>query len=363
MPLFRIEDVHIDRPGHRKRRTGTRLWREWCFVQVALQHFRVRFIVMSIILVVGASLFLLLEPEKGHTFPRAIFYTWSLIFGETPEAFPRSRILQAMFFIMPVLGLTVIIEGIIDFALMLRDRRRYERSWCLMLASSLKDHVIIVGFGRLGYRTFKILRAMGEPVVVLERDDQSEFLEELRVDGSPVLFGDARRDALLEEANVAEAKSIVLATDNDMTNLEAALDARRYNPKIRVVMRMFDQNVADKIGEGFQIDNAMSQSALSAPAFAAAAVQPWIVNSFVVNNQLVVMQRWLIRRNGPLTGKTVGVVARDLKVNVLEHRPAGGDPDLCPAPDTPLEAGDGVIVQGAFGVLDKLQREVLKLDA
>ena len=53
-----------------------------------------------------------------------------------------------MFFLIPILGLTVIIEGIIDFALMMRDRRRYERSWCIMLASSFKDHVVLVGFGR-----------------------------------------------------------------------------------------------------------------------------------------------------------------------------------------------------------------------
>ena len=96
---------------------------------------------------------------------------------------------------------------------------------------------------------------------------------------------------------------IILATDDDLANLEVALDARRINPGIRVVLRMFDQNMADKIRDGFNIYTAMSQSAISAPAFATAALDRAIVNSFMVNDALIVMQRWIVR----------GIVAGALK--------------------------------------------------
>lgn len=353
MAAPRIEQLDIPR-RERTSRAGSRLWREWCFVRVAFRHFRIRFLLMAAILVGGGLLFILFEPEKQHSLGRAVFYTWSLVFGEPPEEFPRSWVLRSLFFIVPVLGLTVIIEGIIDFALMLRDRRRYERSWCIMLANSFSDHIVLVGFGRLGYRTFLVLRQLGEAVVVIERDANGQFLEELRRDGSPLLIGDARRDILLSEANVAKARSIVLATDDDLANLEIALDAQRLNPGIRVVLRMFDQTIADKMSGGFNVQLAMSQSALSAPTFATTAVAPSIVSSFLIGSQLVAMQRWLIRTGGPMCGKTVGEVVAELGVGVVEHQRPGSALRLFPPPDVRLEAGDGLVLQGQLHTLKAL---------
>jgi hypothetical protein len=90
--------------GPRPRPTMGRLWREWCFFKAAVWHFRGRFLLLLVLLVGGGLLFKYLEPEKVHTLPRAIYYTWALIFGEQPEAFPRSPVLQGMFFVVPVLG-------------------------------------------------------------------------------------------------------------------------------------------------------------------------------------------------------------------------------------------------------------------
>jgi Trk K+ transport system NAD-binding subunit len=314
---------------------------------------------MFLLLLVGGMLFRALEPEKNHSFIRAMYYTFSLVFGEPPEEFPTSRVLQSLFFIVPLLGLTVIIEGIIDFAMVLRDRRRYERSWCTMLADSYANHIILVGFGRLGYLAYLTLRKLGEPVVVIERDPLNEFLETVRRDGAPVFIGDARREEILGDANIAKAKSIVLATDDDMVNLEAALDARRLNPAIRVVMRMFDQNVADKIRDGFNIHLAMSQSAISAPTFATCAVAPATINSVIVGDQLLIMQRWLVRTNGPLCGRTVADVMTTFRVNIVEHRRSDGAPELCPRPDLILEAGDGLVLQGPLDVLESLRAKSL----
>jgi voltage-gated potassium channel Kch len=353
MPAPRVEQLKIPREQRLSGR-GSRLWREWCFVRVAFRHFRKRFFLMAAILLGGCVLFMICEPEKHHSLPRAIFFSWALVFGETPEEFPHSYVLRGLFFLMPILGLTVIIEGIIDFALMLRDRRRYERSWCTMLASSFSDHIVLVGFGKLGYRAFLVLRKLGEAVVVIERDPNCQFLDELRRDGNPLLIGDARRDALLLEANTAKARSIILATDDDLANLEIALDAQRMNPNIRVVVRMFDQTIADKMSAGFNIDMAMSPSAISAPTFATSAVAPAIVGSFIVGDQLVAMQRWLIRRNGLMVGLTVGEVTARFGFGVVEQRLPNGQPRLFPTPDTRLEPGDGIVLQGPLHALKDL---------
>ncbi len=357
MAVPRIEDLAMKGSRHG---AGSRLWAEWCFIKVCLRHFRLRLLLMMAILFAGAALFMKLEPVQNHSLAEATYYTFSLIFGEPPEEFPESRILQALFFIVPILGLTVIIEGIIDFALILRDRRRFEKGWCHMLAKSFKDHIVLIGFGRLGYRTWVILRRMGEAVVVIERNPENQFLEEVRRDGTPLLIGDARREAFLEDANIRQAKSIVLASDDDMANLETALDARKMNPKIRVVLRMFDQNMADKVKSGFNIELAVSPSAVSAPTFATCALTPATVNSFIVGDQLVAMQRWLVREAGPLVHKTVSEVMSDHRVMVVEHRRGNDQPAVCPDPDLQLEPGDGLILQGPVNTLDRLRQQTIE---
>lgn len=354
MPIPRIE--HLKQVPCRKR-SASRLWGEWCFVKVCAKHIWRRLLLMLAILLVGAFCFHTLEPavDGERSFLRSFFQTFALAFGEPPAEFPTSGIDRALCFIIPILGLTIIVEGIIDFSLILRDRRRFERSWCTMLAASYKDHIIIIGLGRLGYRVFMTLRRLGHPVIVITQPGEEQFVEEVRRSGSPIILGDARQEALLEEANVAAARSIVVATSDDLTNLECALDARRINPAIRVVLRMFDQNMADKVGEGFNIRMAMSQSAISAPTFATCAVAPATVNSFVLGDQLVAMQRWLVRGGGPFDGLSVADVLGRHRVTIVELTRADQASQICPGPEVVLTPGDGLMIQGPVTILEKLR--------
>ncbi len=331
-----------------------RLWREWCFARVAFRHARVNFLLLGSLLLGGALLFRWAEPEKGHSFPKALYYTWSLIFGQPPEEYPRSPALQILFFVVPLVGLLVIIEGLVDFSLVVRDRRRNERGWCRVMANALSNHIILVGLGKLGYRTFRLLRQIGEPVAVIESDPANQFLEEIRREGSPLFVGDARRETLLADANVTRARSIILATNDDLANLEVALDARRMNPQIRVVLRMFDQNMADKVCAGFGIQTAMSQSAISAPAFVTAALQERIVASQVIGDTLVVMQTWTVGPRGPLADKTIADVMTEFGVTAVEHRRAGRR-RLMPPLGLRLEPGDELLIQGPFETLAALR--------
>jgi voltage-gated potassium channel len=353
MSIPRIDQIEVP-PHDRTSRRGSRFWREWCFARVVFRHFRIRFFIMAAVLLGGAILFLVFEPEKKHSFFHALYFTWSLIFNQTPEAFPDSVVLRIMFFAMPVIGLTIIIEAIVDFSLTLRDRKRFERSWCTMLASSYSNHIVLVGFGKLGYRVFSLLRKLGEAVVVIERDANNQFLEEVRRDGSPLLIGDARREAMLAEANIAKARSIILATNDDLANVEIALDSQQLNSKIRIVLRMFDQNMADKISNGFNIQMAASAAALSAPTFATSAISPSVIGSFVVGKQLVVMQRWLVRRDGPFVGKSIATLMSEFGIGVAEHTRPNGAPSVFPPPDLVLEPGDGLVIQGPLRTLSDL---------
>ena len=77
-------------PVCRSRPCGSRLWREWCFARVVARHFRIHFLLMVGLLLGGAVLFMTLEPDKHHTLPKAMYYTWVLIFGQPPEVFEQA---------------------------------------------------------------------------------------------------------------------------------------------------------------------------------------------------------------------------------------------------------------------------------
>lgn len=223
------------------------------------------------------------------------------------------------------------------------------------MALGSRNHVILVGLGRLGYRCWRLLHELGETVVVIERDSASPFLAAVRQAGAAVLVGDARSDELLAQANVADAKSIVLATDEDMSNLEAALDARRMNPSIRVVLRLFDQNLADKVREGFGIHIALSQSAVAAATFAMPAFDPSIVNSFVVDDELFVMQRWDVAEGSPLAGLSVGDIRDRHGFGVVKVTRGSADASVFPDPALRLAPGDRLLVQAPFAALAALR--------
>lgn len=59
----------------------------------------------------------------------------------------------------------------------------------------------------------------------------------------PTSGGDARFQQTLVGANIGKAKAIPATTDDDLANIEAALDAREINPGVRVVLRLFDDTL------------------------------------------------------------------------------------------------------------------------
>jgi len=78
------------------------------------------------------------------------------------------------------------------------------------------------------------------------------------------------RPAALEAANIKNARTIILASQNDSMNLQIALKARSMNPDIKVVIRIFDEDFAHALQEQFGFI-ALSATEMAAPVFAASA--------------------------------------------------------------------------------------------
>ena len=99
----------------------------------------------------------------------------------------------------------------------------------------LRDHAIIVGFGRVGSSIGETLAARQVPYVVIERD--REAFERIRDRGIPALYGNASRAGVLNAAHPEHAR-LILVTTPDPFQARAVLDiARRANPGIHTVVR------------------------------------------------------------------------------------------------------------------------------
>jgi len=131
-------------------------------------------------------------------------------------------------------------------------------------------HVVVCGLDHLGLRTITELRMRDEEVVAIGFDDDE--LERLTDAGVRLVTGDHRLSQVLRAADIETAAAIVLTGDDDLANLNTALTAVQLNPKIRVVIRMFDQELGAHIPDLFPDAVALSSSALAAPGFVSAAL-------------------------------------------------------------------------------------------
>ncbi|MEW5725242.1 MAG: NAD-binding protein [Thermodesulfobacteriota bacterium] len=209
----------------------------------------------------------------------------------------------------------------------------------------MQDHIVLCGLGNVGFRILEHLRGLGEEVVVIERQDNIKFVEDARSLGVTVITGDIRRPAALEKAHVHQARCLIAAADEDLANLEAALNARSANPKIHIVMRMFDQSLANKVAVGFNIKTAFSTSALAAPAFAMAAVDPSVIGSFYVDGVLMLNQEIIVNPGSKLDGLTTKDLEDEGGVSILVHVSAAtGRRRFHPSESLDLAPGDKLVV-------------------
>jgi Trk K+ transport system NAD-binding subunit len=193
-------------------------------------------------------------------------------------------------------------------------------------ARRLAGHAIVVGLGTVGYRVERLLFELGVPTVVIERTANSRFADAV-ADRTPVLVGDVRLLENLERAGAGRAAMLFGCTDDDLTNIGACLQARRLNPRIRTVARVFDDVLAERGRTAFDLDAAISASNVAAAAFAGAATDAFARRTFRLGSD-----EWLAMRWEPAGGLDAERLSR--------LREAGANVVAWSGPDGVVRSGD-----------------------
>jgi voltage-gated potassium channel len=110
------------------------------------------------------------------------------------------------------------------------------------LHDSLKDHVIICGFGSAGRTAAREMVAKGyrkDRIVII--DMRPERLEDAAQAGYVGLRGDATRDLVMREARVELAKAVLVCVSRDDTTVLVTLTARSINQRMRIVAEVRDE--------------------------------------------------------------------------------------------------------------------------
>lgn len=102
--------------------------------------------------------------------------------------------------------------------------------------AALRDHVVLVGHGRVGSVLAGLLRARGTPFVVLEQDQVTA--DALRRAGVLALAGEGGSTALLDRARIDTAKLLLVTSPDPIAARTAVEHATKVNPTIEAVCRV-----------------------------------------------------------------------------------------------------------------------------
>ncbi len=229
-------------------------------------------------------------------------------------------------------------------------RRRMEQE-----IRSMRSHVIICGWGRVGSAIARFLRAQGAEVVVVDTSD-----ERLALVGGPYVRGDATDEEVLREAGIERARVLITALNADADNLYVTLTGRSMRPDLFIVSRAASRPAVAKLVQA-GANRVVDPQDLGGARMAALAVQPHVAEFLDVvmheGNLDFRLEEVRIPAGSPLAGQTLrSARIHDLSGTlVLAMREPGGPFRTNPAPTAELIAGEVLIVIGDADQLSRLR--------
>jgi voltage-gated potassium channel Kch len=111
-------------------------------------------------------------------------------------------------------------------------------------AAPARHHVLLVGFGQVGFRLAQELHRRDVAILGVERDPDAPCVRLARAAGIPVTIGRGDDRETLERVGVRRCAAIAAVTSNDLVNVAVGLAASDLAPGVPLVLRLGDGEVA-----------------------------------------------------------------------------------------------------------------------
>jgi voltage-gated potassium channel len=315
---------------------------------------------LCIALVGGTTGFILIE---GYSWFDAFYMTLTTIttvgYQELRPLSHSGRIFNSFLILFGVSAMLVAVGAMTQTIVELELEDRFGKRRKRRMISSLHDHFIVCGFGRVGrHASYEFQRAKA-PFLVIDNDEAR--VARAANSGMLALAADATQDDSLREAGVLSAKGLIAALPSDAENLFIILSAKTLNPKLTVVTRASEQEAGEKLLRA-GADTVFTPYALAGRKLADVLLRPHVVEflDFVRSNigPHVTMEQVRVSPKADLSSKSLQQVSRLLnsEVIVLAVRREAGETIFNPSPELKVATGDFLIVVGERPALEKLEK-------
>lgn len=130
---------------------------------------------------------------------------------------------------------TVLFQNVLD--------RHYPERSCRMLAKEMREHVVVVGYSHLGNRLVSFFREHRIPYCLIEKN--ADNVDDLLREGEPVVVDDARESDALVDANVREARAVLIVSNNLETALLVTKRVRDENAQCPIIARCYQDEFVE----------------------------------------------------------------------------------------------------------------------
>ncbi|MCW2985895.1 MAG: hypothetical protein JWR63_3465, partial [Conexibacter sp.] len=245
----------------------------------------------------------------------------------------------------------ILLASVLAFVTDLLVRSRIDRALG-RFPRPTQDHVIVCGLGKAGAAIIAGLREVGVPCVGVEQHPEAVGIAVARALEVPVVFADARTPGVLTDLHVGRARAVMAITNDDLANLQCGLTAREHNPELRVVLRIFDPHLAERLDRSVELDLTRSVSGLAAPAFTAALLgRAQAAEPLPLSNVALRVLEAEVPPGSSLVGRSVGELHHGSALRVLSLGRR-----WCPREDLVVGAGSAIAVVGTRAACDELLR-------
>jgi Trk K+ transport system NAD-binding subunit len=206
----------------------------------------------------------------------------------------------------------------------------------------MRQHFILCGLGKIGWRVLEYLLATGEKVVVINlRPPDSDP----RLQNVTLIVGDCRQESILKQAGLDDARGVLILTSEDLVNLSTALMVRHLHPNIRILVRMFNQQLIPRLGQAANNMIALSTSALASPLLALIARTGEALGLLQLKSgEHRQITEFSIAPHSAFIGQSLNTLAQAHRFIVVAHRPA----------NQPLRFIREVDLSARLGVFDRV---------
>ncbi len=166
-------------------------------------------------------------------------------YGEVQPLDDQSKIFTICLILTSIVIVGYALSVITEYILSKNNLEELTQKKMQKKIDSLKNHIIICGYGRNGRQAAKKLSAYKKPFVVIEKN--KDFIDMFYDESMLFVIGNASEDEVLLKAGLDRASTLILAMPNDADNLFVVLSARQLNKEMKIISRASQETSYNKL--------------------------------------------------------------------------------------------------------------------